>query len=268
LGDLELQQPEQSWSVLHGSDRADEAIKQTRSRLQRPKGESRFFNSAVLLHKGVAAVFHKTLLPTYDVFDEDRYFEPAVAPQILDFNGCKLGISICEDVWNDRDFWSRRRYRQDPIEVLANSGAQAILNLSASPFIAGKQLLRERMLGHFAQKYRLPVAYVNQVGGNDDLIFDGRSCAFNAQGRLLGRAAGFREDVLLVDLAGGTSTIAEEDFEIEAEIWNALVLGVHDYVLRRHRFRPYSRHCRRGGGAGKCARCAHALLLFERRQYG
>src|SRR2546428_13740469 len=93
------------------------------------------FNSAVLLKDGaIGPVFHKTLLPTYDVFDEDRYFEPAPDPQILERNGWKLGISICEDVWNDRDFWQRPRYHQDPIEVLVNAGAQAIINLSASPF--------------------------------------------------------------------------------------------------------------------------------------
>ncbi len=191
------------------------------------------FNTAVLLHKGrVGPAFHKTLLPTYDVFDEDRYFEPACGPQILEWNGWRLGLSICEDVWNDRDFWERPRYHRDPIEVLASSGAQAILNLSASPFTAGKQPFRERMLGHLAQKHGLPLAYVNQVGGDDDLIFDGRSCAFDAQGRLVSRAAGFREDVTVVDLAAGTGTIAPDDFEVEAEIWNALVLGVHDYAAK------------------------------------
>ena len=189
------------------------------------------FNSAVLLHKGVVgASFHKTLLPTYDVFDEDRYFEPIAGPQILELNGWKLGISICEDVWNDKDFWQRRRYHQDPIEVLVESGAQAIINLSSSPFIAGKQVLRERMLGHMAHKYGLPVAYVNQVGGNDDLIFDGRSCAFDAQGRLLARAKGFEEDISIVDLPSGPGTISPDDFETESEIWHALVLGVRDYV--------------------------------------
>ena len=97
------------------------------------------FNSAVLLRDGKPGpAFHKTLLPTYDVFDEDRYFEPATEPQILELNGCRLGISICEDVWNDRDFWKRRRYHHDPIEVLAQAGAQAIVNLSASPFTVGK----------------------------------------------------------------------------------------------------------------------------------
>ena len=191
------------------------------------------FNSAVLLKDGAGGpVFHKTLLPTYDVFDEDRYFEPASGPQILELNGWRLGISICEDVWNDRDFWSRRRYHQDPIEDLAQAGAQAIVNLSASPFTAGKQILREHMLGHLARKYSLPLVYVNQVGGDDDLIFDGRSAAFDAQGRMFARARGFQEDTLTVDLAAGTGVIAEDDFEPEAEIWHALVLGVRDYARK------------------------------------
>jgi NAD+ synthase/NAD+ synthase (glutamine-hydrolysing) len=195
------------------------------------------FNSAVLLREGaVGPAFHKMLLPTYDVFDEDRYFEPAAGPQILELGGWRLGISICEDVWNDRDFWERRRYHQDPIEVLAKAGVGAIVNLSASPFTVGKQLLREQMLGHMAQKYGLPVAIVNQAGGNDDLIFDGHSGAFDAQGRMFARARGFGEDVIVADLARGCGTIAAEDFAPEAEIWPALVLGVRDYA-RKTRFR-------------------------------
>jgi NAD+ synthase/NAD+ synthase (glutamine-hydrolysing) len=208
------------------------------------------FNSAVLLREGaVGPAFHKTLLPTYDVFDEDRYFEPAHGPQILELNGCRLGISICEDVWNDRDFWKRRRYHEDPIEVLAKGGAQAIVNLSASPFTVGKQTLRENMLGHMARKYQLPLMIVNQVGGNDDLIFDGRSAAFHADGSLFARAKGFEEDLVLVDWDAGTGggqtlphgrgsdlgVIADDDFGPEAEIWNALVLGVRDYA-RKTRF--------------------------------
>ncbi len=196
------------------------------------------FNSAVLLRNGaVGPAFHKTLLPTYDVFDEDRYFEPAAEPQVLDLDGRKLGIGICEDVWNDRDFWQRRRYHQDPVEVLARAGAEIIVNLSASPFTAGKQVLREEMLGHLARKYARPVVYVNQVGGNDDLIFDGRSAAFDGEGRLIARAKGFAEDLLLVDLpvpagsgAAFQGSIAADDFEPEAEIWNALTLGVRDYA--------------------------------------
>jgi len=195
------------------------------------------FNSAVLLKDGaVGGAFHKTLLPTYDVFDEDRYFEPAQGLQILEWNGRRLGISICEDVWNDRDFWQRRRYHEDPVEALAQAGVDAILNLSASPFTAGKQPMREEMLGHMARRHRVPLAYVNQVGGNDDLIFDGRSCAFDAEGRMFARAKGFEEDILMLDLPEGTGAIAPDDFEPEAEIWNALVLGVRDYV-RKTRFR-------------------------------
>jgi NAD+ synthase (glutamine-hydrolysing) len=191
------------------------------------------FNSAVLLKDGVVGqAFHKTLLPTYDVFDEDRYFEPAAEPGILDIGGVRLGISICEDVWNDRDFWDRRRYHHDPIEVLARKGAQAILNLSASPFSVGKQLLREQMLSQMARKYGLPVTIINQVGANDDLIFDGRSAAFDAQGRLYARAAGFREDMALIDPCASTGSVAEDDFAPEAEIWNALVLGVRDYARK------------------------------------
>ena len=194
------------------------------------------FNSAVLLKGGaVGPAFHKTLLPTYDVFDEDRYFEPAHGPQILELNGWLLGVSICEDVWNDRDFWQRRRYHQDPVELLAASGAQAVLNLSASPFTVGKQLMREKMLSHMAKRHGLPLACVNQVGGNDDLIFDGRSCAFDSQGRMFARLKGFQEDIQVVDIAAGTGTIAGDDFAPEAEIWNALVLGVRDYV-RKTRF--------------------------------
>ena len=185
------------------------------------------YNSAVLLHDGaVGQAFHKSLLPTYDVFDEDRYFEPYQGTQILELNGVRLGISICEDVWNDRDFWKRRRYHQDPIEALAKAGAQAIVNLSASPFTVGKQTLREEMLGHMARKYGLPVAIVNQVGGQ-------RRPDFRRPQRRLRRARAScsrapkasRKTCWSVDLLAGTGAIASDDFLPEAEIWNALVLG-------------------------------------------
>ena len=193
------------------------------------------FNSAVLLEEGrVGPAFHKTLLPTYDVFDEDRYFEPAAGPQVLDWHGHRLGISICEDVWNDSNFWKRPRYPCDPIETLAAAGAQAILNLSASPFWVGKQLLRQDMLSHMARRHGLPLVVVNQVGGNDDLLFDGRSCAFDGEGRMFARARGFEEDLVVVDLDAGTGSIAEDDFTAEAEIWNALVMGVRDYACKTH----------------------------------
>jgi len=166
------------------------------------------FNSAVLLQGGqTGRAFHKSLLPTYDVFDEDRYFEPYHGIQILEIAGRKLGISICEDVWNDRDFWDRRRYHQDPIEALTRAGAEAILNLSASPFTVSKQLLREKMLGHMARKYGVPVAIVNQVGANDDLIFDAAAARSINTANLFARAKGFEEDVLLVDLSTRTATL-------------------------------------------------------------
>ena len=195
------------------------------------------FNSAVLLHEGaVGQAFHKTLLPTYDVFDEDRYFEPFQGTQLLELNGFRLGISICEDVWNDRDFWKRRRYHQDPIEALARRARRrsSISPRRRSPWASRR--CAKKCSGQMARKYGLPVAIVNQVGGNDDLIFDGRSGAFDAQGKLFARAKGFAEDVLVVDLLAGTGEIASDDFTPEAEIWNALVLGVRDYA-RKTRFK-------------------------------
>ena len=189
------------------------------------------FNSAALLRDGkVERTFQKTLLPTYDVFDEDRYFEPANEPQIMNLGGQKLGISICEDIWNDCDLWKRRRYHTDPVQELVAAGAEAIINLSASPFTAGKQMHREAMLSSLARKYTVPFLYVNQVGGNDDLVFDGRSCVFDANGGLVARGRGFEEDMITVDLASLSGTIAEDDFKEEAEIWRALVLGTRDYV--------------------------------------
>ena len=191
------------------------------------------FNTAALLRGGrVAQCFHKTLLPTYDVFDEDRYFEPAPAPAALELGESRLGVSVCEDVWNDRDFWSRPRYHTDPVEALARSGISCLINLSASPFVVGKQELRERMLAALAAKHRVPLLYVNQVGGNDDLVFDGRSCAFSAAGRLIARGRGFEEDVVIVDLTTQAGSVAPDDFEPEAELFRALTLGTRDYVRK------------------------------------
>ncbi len=189
------------------------------------------FNSAALLRDGrVEKTFHKTLLPTYDVFDEARYFEPAAEPQILELDEITLGISICEDIWNDRDLWRRRRYHTDPIEELVAAGAEVVINLSASPFTVGKQAYREAMLSSMAQKYGVPFLYVNQAGGNDELVFDGRSCFFDGRGRLIARAKGFEEDLMVIDLESLAGTIAKDDLAPEAEIWRALVLGTRDYV--------------------------------------
>jgi NAD+ synthase (glutamine-hydrolysing) len=199
-----------------------------------PSDEGRpLFNSAVLLHDGVVDQrFRKALLPTYDVFDEDRYFEPFHGAQTLDLGGRRLGISICEDIWNDRDFWKRRRYHHDPIEELVRSGADAIVNLSASPFTAGKHARREEMLGSMARRHRVPVLYVNQYGGNDDLVFDGCSCAFGAGGEATARARSFERDVLICDLDRTEPIPPPGDITVESEIWRALVLGTRDYVIK------------------------------------
>ena len=201
-----------------------------------PSDEGRpLFNSAVLLRDGrVDQRFRKALLPTYDVFDEDRYFEPSRGPQILDLGGCRLGISVCEDVWNDRDFWKRRRYHRDPIEelVAGAAGAQAIVNLSSSPFSVGKHHLREQMLSSMARRHQVPVVYVNQFGGNDDLVFDGRSCAFDAGGQLIARGRSFLADVVVCDLATAVPIAPAADMIAESEVWHALVLGTRDYVRK------------------------------------
>src|SRR6185436_14571486 len=199
-----------------------------------PSDEGRpLFNSAVLLRGGqLEQRFRKALLPTYDVFDEDRYFEPFHGPQVLELGGRRLGISICEDVWNDRDFWKRRRYHHDPIVELVRAGADAIVNLSASPFTAGKHAKREAMLGSMAQKHGVPVVYVNQFGGNDDLVFDGRSCAFAANGRPIARGRSFDADVVMCDIDSTAVLAPANDVDQESEIWRALVLGTRDYARK------------------------------------
>ena len=199
-----------------------------------PSDEGRpLFNCAVLLRGGrVEQRFRKALLPTYDVFDEDRYFEPFHGPQLLDIAGTRVGISICEDIWNDRDFWKRRRYHHDPIDELAAAGARLVVNLSASPFTAGKHRRREEMLSSMALKHHLPIAYVNQFGGNDDLVFDGRSSVFGADGALLARGRSFDADVVVCDLAAAQPVAPSGDLGVESEIWRALVLGTRDYVRK------------------------------------
>ena len=191
------------------------------------------FNAAVLLRDGViGGRFRKALLPTYDVFDEDRYFEPFHGAQTLDLHGTRIGVSICEDIWNERDFWKRRRYHHDPVEELVRAGATVIVNLSASPFVAGKQRRREAMLGSMARKYGVPLVYVNQVGGNDDVLFDGRACGFDASGACIARGRSFEPDVVICDTTSTTALAAPPDLDAESEIWRALVMGTRDYARK------------------------------------
>jgi NAD+ synthase (glutamine-hydrolysing) len=212
------------------------------------KGQKPLYNTMALLDGGeVKQFFHKRLLPTYDVFDEDRYFEPGSEANCLILDGIKFGVSICEDLWNDEQFWGKRSYEVNPIEELAKLGVDVIVNLSASPYTVGKQRLREAMLHHAATTYQTPILYVNQVGGNDDLIFDGNSVAFNCAGEIVDRAQGFTTDLVMVELAAlkisKESNLLKKSLQKppklgdlqsseNAEIFSALVLGVKDYARK------------------------------------
>ena len=190
-------------------------------------------NSAAVLQNGkIAWRTHKCLLPTYDVFDEDRYFEPAKTTAPFEFNGRKLGITICEDIWNDEDFWPERLYRRDPIKELIGQGAEIILNISASPWHDGKEKTRLAMLQRVARDERVPLAQVNLVGANDELIFDGHSVALNRHGEPLALGRGFAEDVLVADLDAGSPPIKIEWPAREEKVFSALSLGVRDYVRK------------------------------------
>ncbi len=199
------------------------------------QGEKPLFNSLALLHHGQnQAQFHKRLLPTYDVFDDKRYFAPGPGHNLLEIDGVKIGITICEDVWNDEEFWGRRSYTLNPLADLVSQGAQLIVNVSGSPYSLGKQRLREEMLTHAAARHGVPVLYVNQVGGNDDLVFDGSSVGVNPSG-VVCRAKSFEPDFLAAEFdakagslkPGPVYPLADSD---AAELWEALVLGVKDYA--------------------------------------
>jgi len=184
---------------------------------------------ALLQHGRVMTTRVKTLLPTYDVFDEDRYFEPATDNPPAEFNGRPVGLTICEDVWNDEDFWRDRRYRRNPAMDLVHEGVGIIFNISASPWHLGKNATRFEMLRSLAAKAKRPVAYCNLVGGNDELIFDGSSLVFNASGGLIAEGKSFAEDFLLVD-TDSTSTVEPASSCDEEQLFNALVLGLRDYL--------------------------------------
>lgn len=188
-------------------------------------------NCAGLLYGGTIAFTQaKTLLPSYDVFDETRYFGSPADITATTFGTTPIGISICEDIWNDKDFWERRLYPRDPIKELARQNIRLIINISASPYSLGKGKLRYEMIANVARRYSLPVIYVNQVGGNDSLIFDGGSFAIDAQGMLIARAKRFDEDFLVVDmgrLPASELSIGEDGL---GSLHQALLLGISDYV--------------------------------------
>ena len=194
-------------------------------------------NAAVLLDGGKLLLEqHKRLLPFYDVFDEQRYFVAAPRPQkIVELDGVRLAITICEDAWNDKGFWQRRLYKVDPMEELMQQRPAVHINLSSSPFWHGKRAIRRGMLAAIARRDGIPVLMCNQVGGNDSLIFDGSSFALNARGEVIAQAASFTEDLVVVDLL---NVHAEEpvlpatEEDDTAAAYDALVLGTRDYVRK------------------------------------
>jgi len=188
------------------------------------------FNVAVAARGGrTAAVYRKRLLPTYDVFDEGRYFEPGDAPKAVGADGRRIGLTICEDIWNDKTFWRRPLYPHDPITELKPLGIDVHANISASPYSLGKERLRERMMRRIARGTRTPLIACNLVGGNDGLVFDGGSMVLDGAGRLLARAKSFAEDFWILDVPGEMGPRAPRETEL-ARLRHALVLALADYA--------------------------------------
>jgi NAD+ synthase (glutamine-hydrolysing) len=193
----------------------------------------RVMNSAMLLRNGrVDFIQSKMLLPYYDVFDEQRYFAPAAKQVLYEMAGERIAITICEDAWNDKSFWPQRLYPVDPVENLMHQGATLIVNLSASPYYRGKREMRRAMLAAIARRHRVPVAMVNQVGGNDSLIFDGSSLVLDEEGETIAQAKSFQEDLLLVDFSSDSPPVPVPKENEDAAVYDALVLGTRDYVRK------------------------------------
>jgi len=188
-------------------------------------------NSAALCHGGrILATVHKSLLPTYDIFDERRYFEPSASVAPVEFAGKKFGLSICEDIWNDRTFWSHPLYPRDPIEDLVRQGAEILINIAASPYAVGRPLLKEHMLANAALRHKLPVIAVNQVGGNTSLLFEGGSKCFNSKGDVVARAKYFEEDFIVFDTDSAAGPMRPAPENDVAMVYEALVMGTRDYM--------------------------------------
>lgn len=191
------------------------------------------YNSAVLCYKGrIQFIQNKTLLPNYDVFDEVRYFEPAKDVFIHEFKGQKLGISICEDIWNDDDYWKNRRYPIDPVKKLVKKGAEILINISASPYAFGRREERYEMLSTLTASEGIPLAYVCCVGAQTDLVFDGGSMCFNSNGDLVKIGKYFEEDLILFDTKENYEEITSVERAFEAELLDSLILGIKDYAAK------------------------------------
>ncbi|MEG6569750.1 NAD+ synthase [Thermoanaerobacterium thermosaccharolyticum] len=191
-------------------------------------------NSALLLYNGkIIGQADKTLLPNYDVFDEQRYFEPAKSRTCFDFKGMRLAVNICEDIWNDKDFWERPRYDIDVLEEQYKLNPDIFINISASPYNLGKQELRTKMVKQISKKYKLPLIYVNQVGGNDELIFDGNSFAINSNGDRVVNLRSFSEDIAFVDTENLDELKPLQEIKEDISwVHDALILGLRDYFRK------------------------------------
>ena len=188
-------------------------------------------NSAALLIDGkIAFIQSKMLLPTYDVFDEMRNFAAAKSQELFPFCGNRMALTICEDAWNDKQFWPHRLYAVDPVESLVQAGGNFVLNISASPFWIGKRELRRDMLASIARQHNVPVVLVNQVGGNDSLVFDGSSLVLSREGQVIAQGRSFEEDLIYFDSSDLTGEMHEQIAGEEASVYSALVLGTRDYM--------------------------------------
>ena len=209
------------------------------------RGKPLYNAAAYIRNKKIVSKHYKSLLPTYDVFDEDRYFEPTHSVSIAEVSGKRFGISICEDTWGADVIWPRTIYHKDPVKSMINQGAEIIINISASPFTIGKQSVRLKMLTDHAKRHNVPLVYVNQVGGNDDLVFDGNSLVINKKGVIVGEASAFEEDLLTVEFRDSDVSVVEDKLtsvrrrsqivvsenEIDS-VYKALILGTRDYVKK------------------------------------
>jgi NAD+ synthetase len=192
-----------------------------------------FYNGAALIGEGkILSRVYKTLLPSYDVFDENRYFQPGNFNKVCSYLGKRLGITICEDIWNDKDFFREHPYLNDPVEALVNQGLDLLINISGSPFHLGKRSIRTDILSNIACKYRIPVVYINQVGGNDSLLFDGGSMGIDPQGEIRASAREFEEDLITFNLENNCGDIHPVIGNDEELVFKALCVGTQDYVSK------------------------------------
>jgi NAD+ synthase (glutamine-hydrolysing) len=201
-------------------------------RVKKGRGKAIANKAALLCGGRIVFEQSKMLLPTYDVFDESRYFQPAERQVPYDFANEHLGITVCEDVWNDKNFWPEMMYDRDPVTELVGQGTSVIINISASPYTIAKRALRVEMLRSIAKTHHKPVVYVNQVGGNDSLIFDGASLALTADGKIAAQALAFEEDLVLFDSATGQGEIHPVPRQEIEYAYKALVIGTRDYVTK------------------------------------